>query len=213
MAFLPKRAAGSCLKRARRFLDLADSSLPVNRVKNDLRRMALVMAVAAVDSYMRGIVMRRIADVRRRADLPKALARLEIPFSEIAALADASIDAQRSGHRTRPWVQVKASLQRRLLKETFQSYDQVAAALAIAGVDQAWTKVASKLRENPDNIKDRLNTLVQRRNQIVHEGDMKRVSRPRRLHFNETNHAEIKDDIDWVNSLIDAMDTVVTNHA
>ena len=91
MVFLPKNAAASCLRRARRFLDLADQPLPVKTVKNDLRRMALVMSVAAIDSYMHALVLRRIADVRRAADLPKALARLELPFASIASLADATI--------------------------------------------------------------------------------------------------------------------------
>jgi len=212
MAFLPKQTANSCLRRARRFLDLADNDLPISRAKNDLRRMALVMAVAAIDSYMHAVVLRRIADVRRRADLPKALARLEVSFFEIADLADASIDAQRSHRRSRPWVQVKASLQRRLLKETFQSYDQVATAFAIAGIDKAWTKIASELGENAPDIKAWLNDLVHRRNQIVHEGDMKRASRPRRLQFNDIDHAEVKDGIDEVDILIDAMHKVVSNH-
>ncbi len=227
MAFLPKQAADSCLRRARRFLDLAENSLPVTKAKNDLRRMALVMGVAAVDSYMHAVVLRRIADVRRRADLPKALARLDIPFSEIADLANAFINAQRShpkkGSRPtqrshpkkglRPWVRVKASLQRRLLKETFQSYDQVGMAFAIAGIDKAWSQIGTVLGENCEYIiKPWLNDLVHRRNQIVHEGDMKRASRPRKLRFNDINHAEIKGDIDEVAKLISAMDMVVTNH-
>jgi hypothetical protein len=175
--------------------------------------MALVMAVAAVDSYMHGVVMRRIAHVRRRVDLPRPLARLEIPFSRIADLADTYIDAQRAGRRTRPWVQVKASLQQRLLKETFQSFEQVTTALAMAGVDDAWSKIASGMGETVRNIRDRLNALVHRRNQIVHEGDMKRVSRPRKLRFNQIRHADVQDDIRWVASLIDAADNVVSNES
>src|ERR1017187_6450256 len=211
MPFLPKDAANSCLRRARRFLDLADGQLHVAHIKNDLRRMALVMAVAAIDSYMHGIVTRRISAVRRRADLPKALGRLELPFSDFANLADASIDAQRTGHRTRPWVQVKASLQKRLLKETFQSFEQVASAFAIAGVDKAWSKVACELGEKANDIKDRLGTLVLRRNQIVHEGDLTRASRPRRLKFNEVDQVGIKSDINWVMALVHAMEEVVAN--
>ena len=104
MPFLPKDAADSCLRRAHNFLDLARSKPSTPKVKNDLLRMALVMAVAALDSYMHGIITKRIAAVRRRADLPKALARLEMPFSEFANLADASINAQRAGRKARPWV-------------------------------------------------------------------------------------------------------------
>jgi hypothetical protein len=192
MPFLPKDAADSCLRRAGRFLDLANGTLSTPKVKNDLLRMALVMGVAAIDSYMHGIVTRRIADVRRRADLPKALARLEIPFSEFASLADASISAQRAGKRARPWVQVKASLQRRLLKETFQSYEQIAMAFAMAGVERAWSKVASELGDKPENVKDHVGSLVLRRNQIVHEGDLKRASRPQNLRFNKINQKKIR---------------------
>lgn len=206
MPFLPKDAADSCLRRADRFLDLADHKLPISKVKNDLLRMALVMTVAAIDSYMHGIVMRRIAEVRRRSDLPKALARLEIPFSEFAGLADASINAQRVGQRTRPWVQVKASLQRRLLKETFQSYDQIAMAFAIAGVERAWSKVASELGDKAENIKNKLGILVLRRNQIAHEGDLRRASRPRKLRFNKIGQKKLRSDISWVESLISAME-------
>lgn len=212
MTFLPKQAADSCIRRAQRFLELADYGLPVKRVKNDLRRMALVMAVTAIDSYMHVLILRRIATVRRSADLPKALALLELPFSEIARLADASIEAQRENRASRPWVQVKASLQKRLLKETYQSFDQVGKALAIAGVDRPWSKIVVKLGETRDENKEWLNKLVKRRNQIVHEGDLERASRPRKLRFNKIDQAEAKQEIEWVNSLINAIDKVVKDH-
>lgn len=212
MSFLPKQAANSCIRRAQRFLDLADEGLPVKGVKNDLRRMALVMAVAAIDSYMHALVLRRIAAVRRSADFPKALARLELPFSEIASLADASIKAQRAKRASRPWVQVKASLQKRLLTETYQSYDQVARALAIAGMKKAWPEIAVELGETVEENRKWLNTLVHRRNQIVHEGDLERASRPRKLKFNEIDQAEAKREVEWVKSLIKAIENVVERH-
>jgi len=209
MPFLPKQSAEICIKRARRFLSLADRKLTVIRVKADLRRMALVMAVAAIDSYMHALVLRRIAAVRRSADLPKALARLEIPFSEIANLADASIRAQREERTSRPWVQVKSSLQERLLKETFQSYNQVATALSIAGVENGWSKITQELGETVEENKAWLNNLVHRRHQIVHEGDIKRASRPRRPQFNDIDQAGAEQEVDWVESLIKAIDIVV----
>ena len=164
--------------------------------------MALVMAVAAIDAYMHALVLRRIEAVRRSADLPKALAGLEIPFSEIASLADASIRAQREMRASRPWVQVKSSLQRRLLKVTFQSYDQVATALSMAGVEKGWSKIVQELDETTKDNKAWLDNLVHRRNQIVHEGDIKRASRPRRLQFNDIDQADAEQQVDWVESLI-----------
>src|SRR5438045_2853655 len=209
MPFLPKEAADSCLRRARRFLKLANAPLAVSQSRNDLKRMALVMTVAAVDSYMHGVVLRRVARVRRRDDLPAPLARLDLPFAEIGNLADAALDARRKGTKARPWVQVKAALQRRLLKETFQSFDQVGRAFAIAGVEKAWSRVAEILEEPSEHIKCRLDSLVHRRNQIVHEGDLMRASRPRGLKFNAIRNVYVKQEVDWVETLIMVMEIVV----
>jgi hypothetical protein len=106
----------------------------------------------------------------------------------MASLADATIEAQREERRSRPWVQVKAALQARLLKETFQNHDQVAIALAIAEIKEPWKKIAAELGEKSNENRDWLNRLVHRRNQIVHEGDLERASRPRKVKFNEDDH-------------------------
>jgi len=209
MVFLPKDAADSCIRRARRFLDLAGKPLSDSKARNDLRRMALVMSVAAIDSYMHALVLRRLADVRRAADLPKALSKLDLPFSQLADLADAANAAQRQKKRSRPWVQVKAALQERLLTETFQSFEQVATALSMTGIKEAWRKIADELGETSQENKDWLNRLVHRRNQVVHEGDLKRAARPRKLKFNDIDPSSVKQDVDWMEALIDAIDKVV----
>lgn len=220
MPFLPKQAADSSLRRARRFLELADQSLPVSRVKNDLRRMAVVLAVAAIDSYMHALVLRRLTDVRHAGDLPKRLKTLELPFGDMAELADAWIAFQQeqssavreSGRLIsgRPWVRVKHALQRRLHKETFQSFDQVGMALSMAGVENGWKRISNEMNETPQQIKHWLSSLVQRRNQIVHEGDLRRQSRPQGLNFNPVTHAEIDKQIGQVERLIEAIDRVVS---
>jgi uncharacterized protein YutE (UPF0331/DUF86 family) len=210
MPFFPKDAANSCIRRAERLLDLAANELPGRRIKNDLRRSALVMAVTAIDSYMHWLVYRRISEVRQLRDLPKQLARLDIAFADFASLADATIDARQAQRDIRPWVHVKNVVQKRLQRETFQSYDQVASAFALAGIDKAWSSTAVLLGISPEAIKTRLNQLVQRRNQVVHEGDIKRASLPRDLRFNSVDHAAILAEVRWIKTLIDAFEQVVT---
>ncbi|MBB3196875.1 hypothetical protein FHS28_004300 [Roseateles terrae] len=158
---------------------------------------------------MHWLVYRRISEVRREGDLPKVLARLEIPFSDLASLADSSIKARQEDRDLRPWVQVKNSVQRRLLKETFQSYEQVGQALALAGIEKGWTRTAAALGVKADDIKTRLNQLVHRRNQIVHEGDIKRASRPQKLQYNDVENDEVSADVDWVEQLVAAFEQVV----
>jgi hypothetical protein len=211
MPFHPIDASKACIRRSRRLLDLCDEQLPDTKVKNDLRRSALVTAVTGIDAYMHWLVYRQISDLRREGDLPKSMAKLDIPFTELAALADATLQGRQQQIETRPWVQVKHSMQKRLLKETFQSYDQVATAFAWAGVEKSWSRVADKLGMQADAIKTRMNSLVDRRNQIVHEGDIARALRPRELKYNDIEHTQVIDDVNWVESLINAIEQVVAD--
>ncbi len=211
MPLLPHQVSASSIRRARRFLELAGGKLPVSKAKNDLRRMAIVMAVAAIDSYMHAIVLNRVSRVRDKGELPKVLCRLEVRFEELASLADASIEARRGRRDARPWVQVKNVLQRRLLQMTFQSCEQVKTALALAGIEKGWSKVAKQLGEHPDTIKSRLDALVHRRNLIVHEGDVLRASRPRRIRFNEIAATATKADVDWTEGFLTAIEVVIAS--
>lgn len=209
MPFHPINGANACVRRARRFLALAEAQLPDAKIKTDLRRSALVLAVTAVDSYMHWLVYRRISEVRREGDLPKVLAKLEIPFSDFASLADATIRARHEDRDLRPWVQVKNAVQRRLLKVTFQTYEQVGQALSLAGIEKGWSRTADALGIRADDIKTRLNQLVHRRNQIVHEGDIKRASRPQKLQYNGVGQDEVSADVDWIEQLVAAIEQVV----
>ncbi|WP_141018299.1 HEPN domain-containing protein [Azoarcus sp. DD4] len=210
MPFLPFDAARACIGRSRRFLALAEhQNLPDPQILNDLRRTAVVMAVAAIDSYMHWLVFRRLSDVRREGDLPKSLAKLSVPFSDLASLADALIAARRANREIRPWVQVKNSVQKELLRETFQSYEQVANALALSGVEKGWSRTAVKIGCTANDIKERLNRIVHRRNQVVHEGDITRASRPQNLKYNSVAHDSVVDDVTWIEALLTAIEEVV----
>lgn len=210
MPFLPFDAARACIRRSRRFLALAEhQNLPDPQIRNDLRRTAVVMAVAAIDSYMHWLVFRRLSDVRREGDLPKSLAKLSVPFSDLASLADALIAARRANREIRPWVQVKNSVQKELLRETFQSYEQVANALALSGVEKGWSRTAVKIGCTANDIKERLNRIVHRRNQVVHEGDITRASRPQNLKYNSVAHDSVVDDVTWIEAVLTAIEEVV----
>ncbi len=209
MVFYPVDAAESCLRRARRFLDLADEQLPIANVKNDLRRMAIVMGAAAIDSYMHLAVLRHLSTVRDGDAWPGELRRLDIPFEDYAHLADLTLDARRRDVEARPWVAVKAAVRQRLLKETFQSFEQVGRAMSMAGIQNGWSRVATELGEPTEAVRTRLNALVQRRNHIVHEGDFLRADRPRHMQFNDVDHGVITQDVAWLGRLVEAFESVI----
>jgi len=167
------------------------------------------MSVAAVDAYMHWLVFHRLSDVRREGELPKPLGKFSVPFSDLASLADTLIAARRANKEIRPWVQVKNAVQKKLLRETFQSYDQVANAFSLAGIEKGWSRVAHKMGCNANDIKQQLNRLVHRRNQVVHEGDIARASRPRKLRYNGISGEEVAADVNWIEQLLKSIEAVI----
>ena len=101
----------------------------------------------------------------------------------------------------------------RVLKKTFQSFDEVSIALSLAGIKDGWSRTAKQMGCTSKEIEGRLNKIVHRRNQIVHEGDIKRALRPRQLQYNEIGQKEIVADLDWIEQLLNSIDVVVVSDA
>jgi hypothetical protein len=172
-----------------------------------MRRLSVVMAVAALDTYMHRLILER-AYKQPDKKLPGALAKLAFPFEDLLGWADeAGAAARTARHKSRPRVGVKRQLRDRLLLETYQRYDDVSKALGMAGLAGRWDDIGAQLSPpmTPKEIHARLDGIVTRRNQIVHEGDYRRLERPRDSRRNVMNPAEARADIDFVAQLIDAI--------
>jgi hypothetical protein len=168
------------------------------------------MAVAALDTYLHRLIVDRAFTHR---DLPGALARLNVPFRQLLAQADAAGSAARSQpHNSRPRVAVKRQLRDRLLLETFQRYEDVAKALGMVGHSKKWDDIGRSMKPPmaPAQIRNTLNSIVMRRNQIVHEGDYERLERPRTERRNGITLAEARTDIDFLEQLLEAIHAVVS---
>lgn len=205
MPLSPKRAGNNCLARARGLLRSSTLTEVAPRTREDLRRLALVMGVVAVDAYMHWAVFRRLSEVRREGELPKALRQLQVPFDELAFLAEATVAARRRGVDSRPWVQLKNAAQKCLLRKTLQSSRGVGDAMAMVGINDGWKSVATAMNLKAEEVKSRLDMIVDRRNQIVHEGDLARQSRPRRVRRNPIGRLEVEGDLVFLESLVNAL--------
>lgn len=168
------------------------------------------MAVAALDTYMHRLIVERAFT---HEELPGGLAGLEIGFDKLLAQADATGVAARSKPRnSRPRVGVKKVLRERLLRETFQNAEAVSKALGMAGRTKAWPSIAKGMADPlpHKDAKTRLDEIVRRRNQIVHEGDYLRKERPRGPERNRMTLKQARSDIDFIEELIDAIHAVVS---
>lgn len=202
----PKRLSRS--KKTKKLITRPSTVQP--DVRSDMRRLSIVMAVAALDTYMHRLILERAF---KHGELPKKLAQLDVNFEQLLSQADATkVAARAKPKQTRPRVAVKRQLQDRLLFETFQNFNSVSQALAMAGRKKEWKSIGAKMSPSmgPDEIKERLNAVVHRRNQIVHEGDYERLQKPQKAKLNAISQGQAQSDLAFIGALIDAIHDVVS---
>jgi hypothetical protein len=166
------------------------------------------MGVAALDTYMHRLIVER---VYRYASLPGRLAALTFSFAYALEHADSSATAARAApHNSRPRVALKRALRDRLLRETYQRYEDVSNALGMAGLSGNWVTIGQNFTPplQPIELERRLNAIVDRRNQIAHEGDYERLDRPQTARMNGLSQAEATADVDFIADLVDAIHSV-----
>ena len=166
------------------------------------------MGVASLDTYMHVLVYQSAYEMN---PMPRSLAQFGINFEDVVSLADQAVSARRREVDGRPRVAAKNALQKSLMRKTFQRYEDVSTAFALAGKKKVWTQAGQQLHPtaSPESIKARLNSIVDRRNQIVHEGDLQRQSKPRQPRLNNVTSNEAAADLDYVEALIHAIDAVI----
>lgn len=134
---------------------------PTTQIADHLLRAALTMLVSAIDTSIHELIISAIMyELKQEKEIFKTNGFKIAVF--IAKESDLN-------ERLRL---IEAELRRQFSKEAFQSSRQIESALASIGINKIWTKLSATRGQSPEDIKIRLDLLVRRRNQIVHEGDL-----------------------------------------
>jgi hypothetical protein len=106
---------------------------------------------------------------------------------------------------------IKKAIQDKLHADfTFQSPDSVLKASKMLGVTEFWSRIAENMAGTPKagDLQERLRQIALRRNQIVHEADLERKTRHRRLSLREVSGSESKKSVEWIKEFIQVVDKV-----
>jgi len=207
MPFTPHDAATHALQRADDLLDASRTDGLPQRAASDVRRSSIVLAIAALDTYMHRLIVDRAS---MWGPLPRKLADVEVRFDQLVTEAKASYEAaRREPFNSRPGVRTKSVLRNQLLLKTFQSSRQIEEALAMAGAAGNWGRIGQELGMTRAQIDARLNPIVARRNQIVHEGDYERLDRPQQARLNTLSENEARSRIQFLRELVNAIHAVI----
>lgn len=134
---------------------------------SDMLRSELVLAVSALDYFIHEIVRLGMLEIyngnRQSTD---QFQRFQISMANVS---NAILDP--SKHE---WLEREIIDQHS--RQSFQSYDNIANAVRLFYGRSPWPEVSARINMETQDIKDRLNMIVDRRNKIVHESDMRRPS-------------------------------------
>jgi hypothetical protein len=179
---------------------------------SELLRSALICGVSALDRYLHDVICKHVLPLlsRPQDQVPKKLARFEICLSDAeAAVAHALRSRRANGTATRPRTTLKAKFADALHKRSFQSSSEIEQAFRLLDIRSPWGKVAQRMAGDADVVRRRLDQIVHRRNQIVHEGDMMRSPKPRDVKLHDITSGKTRADLEWLRSLVQAMDRVI----
>ena len=164
---------------------------------SDILRSELVMVVSALDQYVHELVRLGMLDVYRNNRV-RTTSFLQFQVSLEGAMngiADPSDDS---------WIEQE--IRTRHGYQTFQSPENIASAVRLISEAQLWNEVAANIGVAPQDVREKLVTIVARRNRIVHEADMD-PSFPGTLW---PIHAQMVNDfVDFVEQIAEAMYAVV----
>ncbi len=176
---------------------------------SELLRAAVVAAVSALDRYLHDLVVERSWKLlsQSEAKVPRELSEVAIPVVR----AKAALDRLRGEPKGRPGHLIKQAIQDVLHREcTFQKPDDVKRAADMLGLKNFWSSVASSMpgKLTKQQVIDQLRQIAARRNQIVHEADLLRRVKAKRLTLREIKRAETERIVDWLETFVNAIRNV-----
>ncbi len=176
---------------------------------DDLLRASLALGVSALDRYLHERVVKKIVKSLRSSDLRAIQEKLTIPATLAVRMTEDWKKASRSGRPTRPANQLRISLQDALHLRTFQSWREIEEAFELIGITGiAGTLQAAYALADIKPIKTQLNTLVQRRHRIVHEGDLVRHKRAGHSRVNPIKRKYVADSLDFMDTFVGHLDGI-----
>jgi hypothetical protein len=159
-----------CIERARNLLKIHAQAhgkqAKPERHLADCHRAAIVLSIAALDAYVRALVLNRITEllIDSGRELPAPLtARIKNFLNN-----DALLEAARKDDLVE---RVEKAFKNDFEKKSFQGLDVISEALELIGHSNVFHEIAIHKKLNEDTLRKELTHYTMRRHTIAHRGD------------------------------------------
>ena len=199
------------------YINLRDTVGIEDCYNNNLLKAQLVNVVSAFDMFIHGIVKKGIIEIfnKTRKETPKFQSFAFQAKTILRILDVMTPNFVPSSPEDIPEIILEKELSNKLSIMSFQSPDKVVDALSLIWSEphkiqilaDVLTLDGSTVNEKANNLKQKLTTIIERRNKIVHEGDIDPLTQtPRSIELQD-----VSDATNFIQSLAHTIYTKVTS--
>ena len=176
---------------------------------DDMLRASLTFGVSALDRYVHERVVKGIVKALKSASLTRQQEEFSIPVTVAIHISEEALKAHKANKSIRTTNIVRTKVQELLHKRPFQNWRDIDFAFNLLGV----TDVAGQLQKayeigNIKPIQTQLNHIANRRNSIVHEGDLVRHIRGGTVKMKPITRKYVEDSLNFIDSLVGHLEKV-----
>ena len=175
----------------------------------DLLRAALTFGVSALDRYVHERVIKSFVSAYRKSALTKQQKELGIPVTIAMDIIKKVHAANKNGSSVRPANEIRKAIQELLHKRPFQSWREIEYAFQLIGIKNLSGQLQNEFNVGDMKpIKAQLNKIVERRNHIVHEGDLVRHQRGGQVKTRAIERKYVSDSLSFIEDLVMKLENV-----
>lgn len=179
------------------------------RALDDVLRASIMLIVSGLDRYVHERVVKGIVPALRNSNRNRTQEEFSIPASLTLEVTRALQEASRKGETLRPANEVRKKVQEIVHLRPFQSWREIVFAFELLGI----TDLAGQLQAaygigDIGLIRDELDSIIRRRNWIVHEGDLVRHKRGGDAKLHAVTPAFVRQSLGFVDDLASKLDEV-----
>jgi len=137
----------------------------------EILRAEVVLTISAMDCFIHDIVRLGMIDTfKGNRQASKSFSNFSVSIHSLQNIVNSANPLDQLAFFDSEIRKINSS-------DSYQSPQSIEYALQLIGIDKVWSKVSTHLNMKPDDIKNELSLIINRRNKIAHEADFDSVNR------------------------------------
>lgn len=168
-------------------------------LRSDLLRASIVFIVSAFDRFMHDFAIEHFMMILQAGnEIPRRAKNVKVGFNILCTLS--------GDPKSNTYIEVEDALREHLGWQSFQHAKKVSEILSALFDGDIWEKLSLKLQMNSKDAKNTLDLIIDRRDKIAHEADIRPETIASGIEKYPIDEETVKDAMGFIFKLVDAID-------